>query len=80
MWAEPSTGGQGALGLPQELLSWSQAEQPTAPCHEKTLRACHLLESVRQLLHVYHQDGGGKHLFLSQLGNMSVNKEPCTLI
>lgn len=58
MWAEPSTGGQGALGLPRELLSSGQAEQPTAPCHEKTLQGCHLPKSAQQILHAYHQEGG----------------------
>ena len=56
MWAEPSTGGQGALGLPQELLSRSQAEKVTAPCHEKTLQGCHRLRSAQQILRV-HQGG-----------------------
>lgn len=58
LWAEPSTGGQGALGLPQELLSLSQPEQATAPCHKKTQRGCHLLNSAQHIMHGYHQEGG----------------------
>lgn len=43
VWAELSMGGQGALGLSQELLRSSQSELLTAPYHEKTLQGCRLL-------------------------------------
>ena len=72
-------GGQGALGLPQELLILSQAEKPATPCHENTVR-----QPFPQICPADPTQSKTRreeiHLFLSRLGNVGMDKMLCTQI